>query len=140
MIPPWLLCILLAAFVPCLEVSGYTTALPVSSDIKVAILITIAGRKKLSDYFDWTCTSIERGKGMFDLIVFHEGNEAIFQREKRGTCASNVKFINLGEHGLSRMIGRIIVMHPSLPRTVHIYCTIFFHVYIHTYMHTYKCA
>ena len=99
-------CILLATFVSHLVVLEASSAvLSASHEIRVAILITIAGKKKLSEYFDWTCTSIERGKGMFDLLVFHEDNELIHEREKRGTCASNVKFINLGEDGLSKMIG-----------------------------------
>ena len=96
---------LFAACISFLIGSEASSDLILSNDIKVAILITIAGKKKLSNYFDWTCTTIGRGNGMFDLVVFHEGNELILDRETRGTCASNVRFINLGEYGLSNLIG-----------------------------------
>ena len=117
MIAMLLTCMLLVISISLLVVSEASSAMTASYEIKVAIMITIAGKRKLSDYFDWTCTSIERGKGMFDLLVFHEGNELVHEREKRGTCASNVKFINLGEDGLSELIG---IPHSSMHSFIHL--------------------
>ena len=117
---------LLAICISFLVVTEASSAMTGSYEIKVAIMITIAGKKKLSDYFDWTCTSIERGKGMFDLLVFHEGNELVHEREKRGICASNVKFINLGEDGLSEMIG---IPHSFMHSSVHLL------LYIYPFVH-----
>ena len=72
--------------------------------MKVAIVVTIAGKLKLSEYFDWTCTSVGDSSEMFDLLVFHEGNTEIMKREREHRCASNVKFFDLGDFGLSQLI------------------------------------
>lgn len=65
-----------------------------------ALVVTIAGTRKLSDYFEWGCRTIENSKDIADMLVFHEGNE----RLKHVTCASNVKFISLGENGFAKHI------------------------------------
>ena len=69
---------------------------------KVAILITIAGKNKLSQYFEWGCKSIGHSKAYFDMLIFHEGNSEINSKIDDNVCASNVKFINLGENGISK--------------------------------------
>lgn len=65
-----------------------------------ALVVTIAGTRKFSDYFEWGCRTIENSKDIVDLLVFHEGN----QRLEHITCASNVKFISLGENGFAKLI------------------------------------
>jgi hypothetical protein len=37
---------------------------------------------------------------MFDMLVFHEGNSKVQELQ----CASNVKLIDLGDNGLSKVI------------------------------------
>jgi hypothetical protein len=86
----------------CSEVSDPVTP-------RVAIVLTIAGRNKLSEYFDWTCTSIGVSKGLFDLLIFHESNSEIAKRKKNEVCAPNVKFIDLGAGGLVRAIVSLII-------------------------------
>lgn len=85
------------------------TRLQLDMDFRAAIVLTIAGKLKLSEYFDWTCTSISHSSVLFDLIVFHEGNKELLKREKEKVCAPNVKFIDLGENGLSHMIVDLII-------------------------------
>lgn len=65
-----------------------------------AVVVTIAGTKKLSEYFEWSCRSIGNSEKILDMLVFHEGNAKL----KEISCAKNVKFIDLGENGLSRLI------------------------------------
>lgn len=65
-----------------------------------ALVVTLAGNHKLSPYFEWSCKTIGYSKDMFDMLVFHESNIMV----KNLTCASNVKFIDLGERSLSRLI------------------------------------
>ena len=65
-----------------------------------ALVVTIAGTRKLSDYFEWGCRTIANSNHIADMLVFHEGNE----RLKHVTCASNVKFISLGENGFAKHI------------------------------------
>lgn len=64
-----------------------------------ALVVTIAGTKKLSDYFEWGCRSIGASKQVADMLVFHEDN----QRLKDVNCARNVKFISLGENGFAKL-------------------------------------
>lgn len=65
-----------------------------------ALIITLAGNHKLSEYFEWSCRSIGSSAGFFDMIVFHEGNTVL----KNVHCAKNVKFVDLGSNGLSKLI------------------------------------
>jgi hypothetical protein len=65
-----------------------------------AFIVTIAGTKKLSSYFEWSCRTFGNNKHIADLLVFHEGNEKL----KEMSCPSNVKFVNLGENGLAKLI------------------------------------
>lgn len=71
-----------------------------SIDVKGAIVITLAGSNKLAEYFEWSCRSIEASAELFDMLVFHESNERVLSLN----CAPNVKLINLGVNGLSRLI------------------------------------
>jgi hypothetical protein len=75
------------------------------SDFRIALLITLTGGRKLSEYFEWNCRSIYHSKDLVDLLVFHENN----QRLRNITCASNVKFINLGDRGLATLLSQHIL-------------------------------
>ena len=70
-----------------------------------ALIVTLAGTRKLNEYFEWSCRSIGASSSLLDMLVFHEGNE----RLKQMSCANNVKFINLGENGLSKLITSTIL-------------------------------
>lgn len=70
------------------------------SPMRGAIIITLAGSKKLSSYFEWSCRTFENADALFDMLVFHESNERLNELY----CANNVKFIDLGEKGLSKLI------------------------------------
>lgn len=72
---------------------------------KIALIITLAGNNKLSEYFEWGCRSIYHSKEIIDLFVFHENN----QRLRQVTCAANVKFINVGDRGMASLIVKHIV-------------------------------
>jgi hypothetical protein len=72
---------------------------------KLALVITLAGNKKLVEYFEWSCKSIAASKELVDMLVFHENN----QKLRNVTCADNVKFINLGERGLAEAISKQII-------------------------------
>lgn len=65
-----------------------------------ALVVTISGAKKLSDYFEWGCLTIGYSAKYVDMIVFHEENEKL----KHVRCASNVKFVSLGQNGLAKLI------------------------------------
>lgn len=65
-----------------------------------ALIVTLAGNHKLSPYFEWSCKTIGYSQEMFDMLVFHESNVMV----KNLTCATNVKFIDLGERSLSKLI------------------------------------
>ena len=67
-----------------------------------ALILTIAGPRKISEYFEWSCRSIFSSQEHFDLLVMHEHNEKIVNNEVK--CATNVHFIDLGENGLSKAI------------------------------------
>lgn len=71
-------------------------------DVKVraALVVTLAGDHKLAPYFEWTCKTIGASKDLFDMLVFHESNKKLLEL----TCASNVKMIDLGTNGLSRLL------------------------------------
>ena len=68
---------------------------------RAAIVITLAGKNKLSEYFEWSCRSIGNAAAFYDMLVFHESNTKV----KELHCAPNVKLIDLGENGLSAVIG-----------------------------------
>jgi len=68
--------------------------------VRGALIVTIAGNHKLSDYFEWSCKTIGASKDRFDMLVFHETNSKLTSLK----CASNVKLIDLGENGLSKAI------------------------------------
>jgi hypothetical protein len=72
---------------------------------RIALIITLAGNNKLSEYFEWGCRSIYHSSDMVDLFVFHENN----QRLRQVTCASNVKFINIGDKGLGSLISKHVL-------------------------------
>ena len=74
-------------------------AAPMSAD-RAALIVTLAGTHKLSEYFEWSCRSIGASAASFDMLVFHEGNSRLAQMK----CAKNVKFIDLGANGLSRVV------------------------------------
>ena len=76
---------------------------------RVAIVLTLAGGTKLSEYFEWTCMSIGASAAIADMLVFHESNSEVFKREKDGKCASNVKFIDLGNGGLVSSIVSLVL-------------------------------
>jgi hypothetical protein len=65
-----------------------------------AIVVTLAGSHKLSPYFEWSCRSFVHAGDGYTLLVFHEGNSAL----KAVECPANVQFIDLGAHGLSKLI------------------------------------
>ena len=65
-----------------------------------AVVVTLAGTKKLSEYFEWSCRSIGSSADSFDMLVFHEGNTKL----KNIYCAKNVKFVDLGENGLAKLV------------------------------------
>jgi hypothetical protein len=67
---------------------------------RFAIVVTIAGTRKLSEYFEWGCRTIGASSLNFDMLVFHESNSKL----KEVHCAKNVKFIDLGENGLSKLV------------------------------------
>ena len=68
--------------------------------LKAAIVITLAGDSKLSEYFEWSCRSMANIGSVFDMLVFHEANVKV----KELHCPSNVKIIDLGEKGMSKII------------------------------------
>lgn len=72
---------------------------------RIAMIITLAGNRKLAPYFEWGCRTIGTSKDLVDMIVFHENNQQL----KDMKCAENVKFINLGERGLSELIAKHIM-------------------------------
>lgn len=65
-----------------------------------ALVVTLAGTSKLSEYFSWTCRTIGNSEGILDMLVFHEGNTKL----KDVNCARNVKFVDLGENGFSKLV------------------------------------
>lgn len=71
-----------------------------AAGVRGALIVTIAGNHKLSEYFEWSCKTIGASKDRFDMLVFHESNRKLMSLN----CASNVKLINLGENGLSKAI------------------------------------
>jgi hypothetical protein len=67
---------------------------------RTALIVTLSGQDKLTDYFEWSCRTIGASSDSFDLLIFHEGNS----RLKSCQCAENVKFIDLSTNGLSKLI------------------------------------
>ncbi len=72
---------------------------------RIGMVIMLAGSHKLAQYFEWGCRTIISSKDLVDMIVFHENNQQL----KNVKCAENVKFINLGERGLSEMVAKHIM-------------------------------
>jgi len=68
--------------------------------VRGAFIVTLAGPNKLAPYFEWSCRSFGYSASYFDMLVFHEDNKALSDIR----CPSNVKFINLGDKGLSKLI------------------------------------
>jgi hypothetical protein len=85
-----------------------------ATDIRFALVVTLAGNRKLAPYFEWSCRSIGASKAIADMLVFHENNQQLLHVK----CAQNVKFINLGERGLSELIVRHILGNNTLEDTV----------------------
>lgn len=65
-----------------------------------ALLVTLAGDHELKGYFEWSCRTIGASKGMFDMLVFHESNVRVMALN----CSSNVKLIDVGTGGFSKLI------------------------------------
>lgn len=58
----------------------------------------------------WSCVSIGASKKLYDMLLFHEDNNLV----ENLPCAENVRKINLGSNGLSRLIaGAIAGTHVS---------------------------
>lgn len=72
---------------------------------RYALVVALAGNKKLTEYFSWSCRTIFDSRDRFDLLVFHENNQLL----RNVTCAENVKFYNLGEKGLSMEIVKTVL-------------------------------
>ena len=87
--------------------------------IRVAIIITIVGRNKLSEYFEWSCKSVEYSKELFDMLIFHEENAELTKKMENEVCASNVKYINLGVNGFSREIVSLIMKNDKSLKVSH---------------------
>eukprot|EP01031_Cornospumella_fuschlensis_P037385 gene37385-45394_t len=83
--------------------------IPEEPKVRLALVVTLAGNRKLADYFEWSCRSIQTSAGLVDMLVFHENN----QRLRNVSCASNVKFINLGEKGIADAISKLIVFNET---------------------------
>jgi hypothetical protein len=79
-----------------------------------ALIVTLAGTKKLNEYFEWSCRSIGTSSLLLDMLVFHEDNE----RLKHMSCANNVKFISLGENGLAKLITSTLFHHGGKNSTI----------------------
>jgi len=95
--------LLAAVVVSCFVVVQCAVPLLASSadkDLRGAIVVTLAGTHKLSEYFEWSCRSISASSLLFDMLVFHEGNSKL----QNIHCAQNVKFIDLGSNGLSKLV------------------------------------
>ena len=80
-----------------------------SSGPRGALIVTLSGSHKLSEYFEWSCRSIGASAALFDMLVFHEGNSML----KKVQCSANVKFIDLGPNGLSKLIVDEVTRHSN---------------------------
>lgn len=78
----------------------WTTSTNAERPDRAALIVTLAGTHKLSEYFEWSCRSIGASAASYDMLVFHEGNSRLALMK----CAKNVKFIDLGANGLSRVV------------------------------------
>lgn len=72
---------------------------------RYALIVTLAGSHKLTEYFEWSCRSIGASAQLFDLLVFHENLRAL----QNVTCAENVHFFNLGYRGVSKALVHAIL-------------------------------
>mmetsp|Transcript_16440 Transcript_16440/g.35958 ORF Transcript_16440/g.35958 Transcript_16440/m.35958 type:complete len:327 (+) Transcript_16440:83-1063(+) len=104
-IPAVLLCVALASvcWVSCNGAEGAMRdgrALATDRPVRAALLVTLAGDHKLSDYFEWSCKTIGASSELFDMLVFHESNKRVAELQ----CAPNVKMIDIGPSGLSKLI------------------------------------
>jgi len=89
----------------CVEEAGW----PAHPLTRGAVIVTLAGQDYLADYFRWSCTSIEASADRFDMLVFHESNARLLDVK----CASNVKYIDLGKDGLSRLFVDAVLGSPT---------------------------
>ncbi|RYH05299.1 hypothetical protein EON65_45110 [archaeon] len=87
----------------------YGVPVPEEPRLRLALVVTLAGNRKLADYFEWSCRSIQISADLVDMLVFHENN----QKLRNVSCASNVKFINLGEKGIADTISKLIVFNET---------------------------
>lgn len=71
-----------------------------TSNVRAALIVTLAGSRKLAPYFEWSCATFGSSRGLFDMLVFHESNAALLALQ----CPDNVKFIDLGPQGLSKLL------------------------------------
>jgi hypothetical protein len=85
--------------------NGTDSAVKNASKNRIAMIMTLAGNRKLAQYFEWGCRTISASKSLIDMIVVHENNQQL----KDMKCADNVKFVNLGERGLSEMVAKHIL-------------------------------
>lgn len=81
---------------------------------RIAFIMTLAGPNKLAPYFEWTCKTFGLSAPLYDLIVFHEDNLPL----RHIKCPSNVKFVDLGEKGLSRIIVEEVLKDKDMSRDV----------------------
>ena len=65
-----------------------------------ALLVTLAGDHKLAPYFEWSCRTFGASHELYDMLVFHEDNKNVPNLR----CPENVKFVDLGPKGLSKMV------------------------------------
>jgi hypothetical protein len=79
---------------------SFTLGEEVSAEPRAALIVTLAGDHKLAEYFEWTCKTIGASKGLVDMLVFHETNTKVMELK----CASNVKLIDVGANGLSKLL------------------------------------
>lgn len=77
----------------------------VANPNRIALVVTLAGNLKLAQYFEWSCRTIVASKSLVDMLVFHENNQKLGEMK----CAENVKFINLGDRGLSTIIAKQVL-------------------------------
>src|SRR5690554_6368551 len=71
-----------------------------NSKARAALVVTLAGDHKLTEYFEWSCRTIGASSSLFDMLIFHEANVKL----QNVTCADNVKLIAWGVYGMSRHI------------------------------------
>eukprot|EP01041_Mallomonas_annulata_P012012 gene12012-25163_t len=71
----------------------------INNPIRAAVILTIAGNN-IPAYLSWSCHSFSATARTFDMLIVHENNSEI----RALKCAHNVIKIDVGEHGLARLI------------------------------------